>query len=63
MKCQIIYICPKKVFYPHIMELYYKLIKIWKSNLPRPSKIKLFQAPVESILLYGSETWTVTTKI
>ena len=40
-----------------------KLAKIWKSNLPRPSKIKLFQATVESILLYGSETWTVTTKI
>ena len=33
-----------------------KLTKIWKSNLPRPSKIKLFQATVESILLYGSET-------
>ena len=32
-------------------------------NLPRPSKMKLFQATVESILLYGSETWTVTTKI
>ena len=40
-----------------------KLTKIWKSNLPRPSKIKLFQATVESILLYGSKTWTVTTKI
>ena len=40
-----------------------KLDKIWKYNLTRPSKIKLFQATVESILLYGSETWTVTTKI
>ena len=40
-----------------------KLTKIWKSNLPRSSKIKLFQATVESILLYGSETWTVTTKV
>lgn len=32
-------------------------------NLPRPSKIRLFQATVESILLYGSETWTVTSSI
>ena len=40
-----------------------KLTKIWKSNLPRSAKVKLFQATVESILLYGSETWTVTTKV
>ena len=40
-----------------------KLAKIWKSNLPRASKIKIFQATVESILLYGSETWTVTVKV
>ncbi|XP_072028360.1 uncharacterized protein [Amphiura filiformis] len=40
-----------------------KLTKIWKSHLPRQIKVKLFQATVESILLYGSETWTVTTKI
>ena len=39
-----------------------KLHKICKSNLPRSFKIKLFQATVESILLYSSETWTVTTK-
>ncbi|XP_072037137.1 uncharacterized protein [Amphiura filiformis] len=40
-----------------------KLTKIWKSHLPRQIKVKLFHATVESILLYGSETWTVTTKI
>ena len=40
-----------------------KLTKIWKSNLPRSAKVKLFQATVESILLYGSETWTLTTKV
>ena len=37
-----------------------KLEKIWKSKLDRPTKIKFFRACVESILLYGSETWTVT---
>ncbi len=40
-----------------------KLTKIWKSNLPRATKVNIFQATVESILLYGSETWTVTTKV
>ena len=39
------------------------LSKIWKSNLSKNIKIKLFQATVESVLLYGSETWTVTKKI
>ena len=39
-----------------------KLNSIWKSNLPRPLKIKLFQATVESVLLYGCETWTITKK-
>ena len=39
------------------------LSKIRKSNLCKNIKIKLFQATVESVLLYGSETWTVTKKI
>lgn len=38
----------------------HKMKKIWKSNLHRNLKIRLFQATVESILLYGSETWTMT---
>ena len=33
--------------------------KIWKSDLRRDLKVRLFQATVESILLYGSETWTM----
>ena len=37
-----------------------KLEKIWKSKLDRTIKIKFFRACVESILLYVSETWTVT---
>ncbi len=37
-----------------------KLTKIWKSPLSRAFKIRLFQAVVESVLMYGSETWTPT---
>ena len=33
---------------------------VWKSTLPRKSKIRLFTSTVESILLYGCETWTLT---
>ena len=38
----------------------HKMKKIWKSKLRRNLKIRLFQATVESILLYGSDTWTIT---
>ena len=38
----------------------HKLKKMWKSDLRRGLKIRLFAATVESILLYGSETWTLT---
>ena len=37
-----------------------KLERIWKSNLSKSLKIKFFRACVESILLYNSETWTLT---
>lgn len=37
-----------------------RLTKIWKSELPTTSKVKLFVAAVESVLLYGSEAWTLT---
>ena len=40
-----------------------KLDNIWRSKLTKKVKVKLFQATVESVLLYGSETWTVTKKI
>ena len=33
---------------------------IWKSNLRRDLKIRLFETTVESILLYGTETRTIT---
>ncbi len=37
-----------------------KLNKIWKSNLSNAIKVKTFKTLVEPILLYGSETWTMT---
>ena len=36
-----------------------KLHIIWQSNISRKTKLDFFRACVESILLYGSETWTV----
>ena len=38
----------------------HQLKNIWKSDMRRELKVRLFQATVESVLLYGSETWTVT---
>ena len=38
----------------------HKLKKIWNSNLKDELKIRLFVACVESVLLYGCETWTLT---
>ena len=38
----------------------HKLKKIWKSKLPRKLKIRLFLATVESVFLYGADTWTLT---
>ena len=35
-----------------------KLSKIWKSDLSRYIKVRLFRANVKSILLYGRKTWT-----
>ena len=37
-----------------------KMDKIWKSNLHRSLKIQFFRATVESVLLYGAESWTLT---
>ena len=36
---------------------YHQMNKIWNSDMKRILKIRLFQATVESILLYGSESW------
>jgi len=37
-----------------------KLNKIWHSNLSNALKLQTFKSLVEPILLYGSETWTMT---
>ena len=34
--------------------------KIWKSNLKDKLKRNFFRATVESVLVYGSTTWTMT---
>ena len=36
-----------------------RLHLIWESNISLSIKLSLFRACVESILLYGSETWTM----
>ena len=40
-----------------------KLTTIWKSNLNRQLKVRFFRASVETVLLYGSETWTLTNNL
>ena len=35
-----------------------KLHLIWKSNISKDTKLAFFRTSVESILLYGAETWT-----
>ena len=39
-----------------------KMDKLWKSSLNRQIKIRLFRATIEPILLYGSETWTLSAR-
>ena len=39
-----------------------KMDKIWKSVLDREIKIRIFRVTIEPILLYGSETWTLSAK-
>ena len=40
-----------------------KMDNIWKSNIQRESKIGIFQATAQYVLLYGSESWTLTKKL
>ena len=37
--------------------------KIWSSQLTNEFKIRIFRATIEPILLYGSETWTLSKKM
>ena len=40
----------------------HRLQNIWKSKLSKSLKVRLFIAACESVLLYGSETWTLHDK-
>ena len=40
----------------------HKLKSVWKSNMSRKTKIDLFRATTESVLLYGASTWSLTKK-
>ena len=44
-------------------EACHKLNRVWSSPLKRNIKVRLFLATVESVLLYGSNTWTLTKKL
>ena len=40
-----------------------KMNKVWKSNLVNHHKTNFFRATVESVLLYGAESWTMTKRM
>ena len=40
-----------------------KMRKVWASKMARGTKMRRFRVTVDSVLFYGSETWTVTTKL
>ena len=41
----------------------HRLRSIWRTDLRRSCKVNLFRTTVEAILLYGAETWTLTTSL
>ena len=41
----------------------HQMRNIWKSTLSRKFKIMLMIATIESVLLYGSETWTLINSV
>ena len=38
---------------------YHQMRNIWKSTLSRKMKLRLMHTTVESVLLYGCDTWTL----
>ena len=40
-----------------------KMSSVWKTALSRTFKVRLLSATVESVLLYGCESWTLTQKL
>ena len=44
--------------------IFWEMKKIWRAkNIPLPLKTKIFSQTCVPILLYGSETWTITKKL
>ena len=41
------------------LKAYHKIIKCWKSNLANTLNIRIGKVTIETILIYGSETWTI----
>ena len=41
-------------------DIAHKLKPLWTSKMPRATKVGVLTAAVESVLLYGSESWTLT---
>ena len=41
----------------------HKLKKIWKSSMSKKIKIRLFLVSFESVLLWNSETWALTSAL
>ena len=37
-----------------------RMRKVWNSDIERPLRISLFRSTVETVLLYGAETWALT---
>ena len=37
--------------------------RIWRSNLPNQLKLGIFKTVIETILMYGSETWRLSARI
>ena len=43
-----------------VWQMLNKMDKLWKSNIEKSLKIQLFRATVESVLLFGAESWKLT---
>ena len=41
-------------------DIAHKLKPVWTSRMPRKTKVGVLTAAVESVLMYGSEAWTLT---
>ena len=43
--------------------VYYKIKSLWNSTLDNNLKIRILKVTIETILLYGSETWYIDTNL